>query len=212
MDGQACRKQARGIGDHFDFAGVARAHFDLAGARDARQPRPHHVERVIVQVGGRQGAREIEDVHRKRGGSEPFDDQIRAFRQRRPGIVDLPLYVLQRDDHVGGGFELRGDLGRAAERRGSHAADARHFHDRLLERARHRQHHGVRGQRAAMADDDDPRELQAWIDAAGEPPPCHQPGAGKERHGQQDRAPVSIDDSGQAHDPIATAAPSGSPF
>ena len=144
--------------------------FHLAGARDARQPRPHHIERVIVQVGGETGAGEIEDVHRKRRRSQPFDDRdpcppaaTAARRRSSPAPAAARRSCRSR-------LELRGDLGRAAERRRPHAADARHFHDRLLERPRHRQHHGARGQRAAMADDDDAREFQAWIDAARESP------------------------------------------
>ena len=52
--------------------------------------------------------------------------------------------------------------------RRAHAADARHLHHRLLDRPRHRQHHRLRRQRAAVGDDDDARKLERRIDAAGQ--------------------------------------------
>ena len=161
MHGQPGCEQPRRVGHDLDFAGVAGRDGDLAGTSYARQPWAHDVERVVVQIGGGHRACEIQDVHRKRGGSEPLDDEIGACRENLPRVVDLPLHLLQGDDHVGCGLELGGDFSRAAECRRTHAANARYLHHRLLERPRYRQHHRLRRQRAAVTDDDDTREFQA---------------------------------------------------
>ena len=46
----------------------------------------------------------------------------------------------------------------------------------------------------------------------GRPAAGDEAGAGEERYRQDDRAAVAIDETGEAHDPIVTAAPSGRPF
>ena len=56
-DRQARSRQPRRIGDDLDLARIAREHFDVADAGHARQRRPHHVERVVVQVRRRQRRR-----------------------------------------------------------------------------------------------------------------------------------------------------------
>ena len=119
-----------------------------------------------MQVGGRQPAGEIERVDRKDGGRLAIDDEIEVERKVAANLGDAVLHHLQRDDRVGARLELRGDLRGAAERPRPDAADARHFHDRLLERARDRQRHRSRGRAAGVRDDDDARELERRIDAA----------------------------------------------
>ena len=212
MDGESCGEEARRIGDDLDLASIAGTDGDLPRARHAREARTHDVKGVVVQLCRRQRPCQIEDVHRERGWREAFDDEICTFRQGGPRIVDLSLHLLQRDDHVGRRLELRGDFGRAAEGRGAHAANDRHFHHRLLERAGDRHHHGACRQGAAVADDDDARKLEPRIDAARKVVASDDAGAREQRNGQRNRAGVAIDESGDAHDPTVTVAPSGKLF
>ena len=165
-DRQPFRGHAAGIGDDLDLARVAREHFDLADAGDARERRPHHVEPVVVQVGRRQAAGQIERQERKRRRHQAIDEQIEIRRHLGPRLADPVLHLLQRDHHVGGRIELRRDLRGAAKRARAHAADAGHFHDRLLDRPRHGEHHRIGRRHAGVRDDDDARELQRRIDVA----------------------------------------------
>ena len=98
-----------------DLARVAREHLDAAGARHARERRPHDVERVVVQLGRRQVAGQAEDEHGKHRRRQALDRQLGVGRQLAADLRDAVLHLLQRDDHVGRRVELRGDLGRAAD-------------------------------------------------------------------------------------------------
>ncbi len=51
------------------------------------------------------------------------------------------------------------------------------------------------GKRAAVADDDDARELEARIDAARQSSTGDESGAGDQRDRQDDGAPVALDES-----------------
>ena len=134
---------------------------------DARERRPDHVEGVVVELGSRERAGEVQ---RRRWETPP------ASADRRPDSMsagrlaadlgDAVLHHLQRDDGVGARLELRRNLGRAAKRPRSHAPDARHLHDRLFERAGHGQRHRAGGRAARVRDDDDARKLEGRIDAA----------------------------------------------
>ena len=138
-----------------------------SGRRPARAPAPaHHVDRVVVQLGRGKVAGHAEDEHREDRRRQPLDDQLGVGGQFAANLRDPVLHLLQRDDHVGGGIELRGDFGGAADASRPHAADAGHLHHRLLDRPRDRQHHRLRRQRAALGDDDDAGELERRIDAA----------------------------------------------
>jgi hypothetical protein len=210
-DGQPRRGQPRRIGDDFDLARVGRQHLDVADAGHARQRRAHDVEGVVVEVGGRQAAAQVDAEKRERRRRQPLDREIEILRERAARFRDPSLRLLQRQDHVGGRVELRRDLRRAAERRRAHAPDARHFEQRLLDRAGHGQHHRLRGNGAAVADDDDAREDQRRIDVARELERRVEPGGGQHDGHGDDGAAVAIDERGQAHLAGAISAPSGNP-
>ena len=210
-DGQAGGGEPRRIGDDLDLPRVRRQHFDIADAGDARQRRPHHIEGIVVQFRRRQAARQVDAQERKGGRREALEHEVEIRRQLAADLGDMTLRLLQRHDHVGGRLELRGDLGRAAERRRADAPDARHFHQRLFERARHRQHHRPRRQRAAVADGDDARKDQRRIDVARQGEAGDQARGRKHRRDGEDGAPMALDESGERHVEMTMSAPSGRP-
>ena len=132
------REQLAGVDDDLDLARVATRHLDAADAGDPRQRRADDVEGVVVQVGDRQAARQVEAEDGEGGGVSRSTASSVSARQVLADLGDPVLHLLQRRRHVGRRLELRRDLGRAAEGPRAHAADAGHLHDRLLERPRHR--------------------------------------------------------------------------
>jgi hypothetical protein len=141
---QLRREHPARIEDDFDFARIAGKHGDLSDTGYARERRTNDVEAVVVELSGRQTTREIEGPDRKDGRGLAIDDELEIGRKVAAKLGDAVLHHLQRDDRVRAGSKLRGDLSCASERPGPYAANARHFHDCLLERARHRQRHRAR--------------------------------------------------------------------
>jgi hypothetical protein len=199
----------RRIDDDLDLARVARLHLHAADAVDARQRRPLDVVAVVVQVRRRQIAREVQAEDRKGGRREPIDREVQLRGQRAADLGDVILHLLERDDHVGRRVELSGDLGRAAKAARPHPPDARHFHDRLLDRPRDRQHHRLRRRRPGVRDRHDARELQRRIDAARQGEAAHDAGHGEEHRQQDDGACVMRRKARQRHLTIWIAAPFG---
>ena len=169
VDRQAGGVQPRGIEDDFDLARVAGQHLD-AGRRRARAPAPGCID---VDARSRSGPASAAvpvmlrmKIGKTAGVSRSTVSSVSAGSSPRD-LGDAVLHLLQRHDHVGRRIELRRDLGGAADAARAHAADAGHFHHRLLDRPRD----GRASSTAAAACRscamiDDARELERRIDAA----------------------------------------------
>ena len=86
------------------------------------------------------------------------------------------------------GIELRRDFRRAADALRPDSTHAGHRHDDLLDRPGHDQRHRLRRQCSRVRDDDDARELQRRIDAAGQGERGDRPADDESRRQQNDRA------------------------
>ena len=96
----------------------------------ARERRPHDVEGVVVEIGGRTAPPVRLRMRIGKGGrGQALDGQIGLGRQRSPrNSAILPCTCCSARIMSVDGIELRRDLGGAAERRRAHAADARDLH------------------------------------------------------------------------------------
>ena len=154
--------------------------------------RAHDVKGVVVADRRTAAAGEVQDVASEtpRASAARRSDRCPPAASARSSSILLCTCCSATTMSVRG-FELRRNLGGAAERRRPDAADAGHLHDRLLERPGDRQHHGAGRQRAAVADDHDARELERRVDAAREVPirrPARRPPAAQPQERSRGRS------------------------
>ena len=140
-DGEASRIQLQGVQHDLDFPRVARLNLDGPRAGHPRKRGPDDIERVIVQIGRRNVARECEHEDRKHRRRQALDGELGVGRKVAADLRHPVLQLLQGHDHIGRRIELSGNLRGASDALRAHTPDAGHFERRLFERPRHDEHH-----------------------------------------------------------------------
>ena len=209
---QVAAAEPRGIGDDLDLPRVARQHLDVADARHSRERRPHHIERVVVEIGRRQAARQVDADEGKRRRRQAVDRELEVSGQRRresrrsrpcaccsattmsvdgsncAEISVAPRNVVDRTRRTPGTSISACSIGRVTVS--------------IIVCA---------GGRAAVADDDDARKHERRIDVAGQREAGQHASHREHNRDRQDCAAVAIDERAEVHCSTLMAAPSGSP-